>query len=318
MDCNHKKGNSMAITVLIKIIEMLVILLCGVIVYKAGLIDAHSVTRMSNLLLLLVSPILIFQSYQMDFDRELFRGLLWSLAASCITFAVTIVLTEILFHKKNAHTAVEKAACVYSNCGFFGIPLINSLLGAEGVFYITAFNTIFNILLWTHGVMIMDRSQSGLSVASLKKLVHPGIISVLIGLACFLLQIRLPSILSEPLDMIADMTTPLAMIIAGANLAQSNLWKSLRNGRTYLMCALKLLVFPMVSLVILWLLPLSFTVSFSLFIAIASPIATTTVMFAARYDQDAPYASELLVTSTVFSAVTIPLLSILAERLLGA
>lgn len=307
----------MATTVLIKIIEMLVILLCGVIVYKAGLIDAHAVTKMSNLLLLLVSPILIFESYQMDFDRELFHGLVWALIASCLTFGVSIVLTELFFRKENAHAAVEKAACVYSNCGFFGIPLINSLLGAEGVFYITAFNTIFNILLWTHGVMIMDRTQTKVSPASLKKLIHPGIISVLLGLVCFLLQIRLPSILSEPLDMIADMTTPLAMIIAGANLAQSHFFTSLRNSRVYLMCALKLLVFPVICLAILWLLPLSFTVAFSLFIAIASPVATTTVMFADRYDQDAPYASELLVTSTVFSAVTIPLLSILAERLLG-
>lgn len=313
----------MASVVLVKIAEMFVIFLCGVLVYKVGLIDARAVRKMSDLLLLFITPLLIFQSYQMDFDAGLLRGLLWTLAASALTFALSIVLSEILFHQKGPDTPVEKTAVVYSNCAFIGIPLISGLLGGEGVFYMTAFSTMFNLLLWTHGVLVMNPGNSsdsgksrGFFVSLLKNLLTPAIFAVAAGLVCFVLQIRLPSILSEPFDMIASMNTPLAMIIAGANLAQSDFRKSLKKGRIYVICLIKLLLFPAASLLLLRLLPLDYPVAFTVFIAVACPTAATTIMFADRYGQNAPYASELFVMTTVLSGVSIPLLSILAEHLL--
>lgn len=62
----------MAAVVTEKIIEMFLILLGGVIVYKAGLIDDKTVPKLSNLLLMFISPLLIFQSYQMEFEMRLF------------------------------------------------------------------------------------------------------------------------------------------------------------------------------------------------------------------------------------------------------
>ncbi len=318
----------MASVVLVKIAEMFVIFLCGVLVYKVGLIDAKAVRKMSDLLLLFITPLLIFQSYQMDFDAALLRGLLWTLAASALTFALCIVLSEILFHKNGPDTPVEKAATVYSNCAFIGIPLISGILDGEGVFYMTAFSTMFNLLLWTHGVLVMNppASAAGESVRSggnsvfsasvLKNLLTPAIFAVAAGLVCFVLQLRLPSIFSEPFDMIASMNTPLAMIIAGANLAQSNFRKSLKNRRIYVISFVKLLLFPAASLLLLRLLPLSYPVAFTVFIAVSCPTAATTIIFADRYDQNAPYASELFVMTTILSGISIPLLSILAEHLL--
>ena len=60
----------MAAVVTEKIIEMFLILLGGVIVYKAGLIDDKTVPKLSNLLLMFISPLLIFQSYQMEFEMR--------------------------------------------------------------------------------------------------------------------------------------------------------------------------------------------------------------------------------------------------------
>lgn len=117
----------MAAVVTEKIIEMFLILLGGVIVYKAGLIDDKTVPKLSNLLLMFISPLLIFQSYQMEFEMRLFYGLLWTLTASAVTFAVTIVLSELLFRKKGERTPVEKIAVIYSNSGFIGLPLINGI-----------------------------------------------------------------------------------------------------------------------------------------------------------------------------------------------
>lgn len=315
----------MASSVILKTTQMFLILLCGVLVYKAGLLDSKSVRKLSDLLLLFVMPLLIFQSYQVDFDRELLYGLFRTLIASGLTYLLVIALSELIFRKKRPDTPIEKTAVVYSNCAFFGIPLINGLLGAEGVFYITAFSTMFNLFLWTHGVIVMapasseqssGKSRAASMAALLRNLLTPAIFAVLAGFLCFVLQLRLPSILSEPVSMIAAMNTPLAMIIAGANLAQGNFLKSLKNRRLYLISFLKLIVFPAACLILLYALPLPFSVAFTVFIAVACPTAATTIMFADRYGHNAPYASELFVMTTLLSGITIPLLSVAAEFLL--
>ena len=136
----------MAGIVLEKIIEMAVILLCGVLAYKTGLIDKASTKSFSNVLLMLVSPLLVFQSYQMDFEPRLFYGLLQTLFVSFVTFLVCIILAEIFMKGDPARQQIEKMTAIYSNCGFIGIPLINGILGAEGVFYMTAYVTVFNVL----------------------------------------------------------------------------------------------------------------------------------------------------------------------------
>jgi len=301
----------MAAVVTEKIIEMFLILLGGVIVYKAGLIDDKTVPKLSNLLLMFISPLLIFQSYQMEFEMRLFYGLLWTLAASAATFAVTIVLSELLFRKKGERTPVEKIAVIYSNSGFIGLPLINGIIGSEGIFYMTAYLTVFNLLLWTHGVLVMGSAGSFKEMC--KNLLTPTIIAIFAGVVCFVTQLRLPEVLANPIQMIGNMNTPLAMIIAGANLL-----KSLQNKRLYLLCAVKLILYPLVGLAALWLLHLEFHIAFTVFIGMACPAGASAIMFAERYGKDAKYASEIFVVTTVLSAISIPVLSVLAIRLLGA
>lgn len=189
-----------------KIIEMFLIMIGGFIAFKTRLIDENTTKKMSDLLLMLISPLLIFQSYQIDFNMEYFLGLLWTFLASVITFIFMIVISNFLFRGKDERIPVEKVGVIYSNCGFIGIPLVDGILGSQGVFYLTAYLTVFNILVWTNGVWIMG--EGGELKSAWKNLVSPAIIAVFLGVLCFLLQIRLLEIISEPIQMVADMNTP--------------------------------------------------------------------------------------------------------------
>lgn len=304
----------MSLIVIKKIIEMFIILLVGALIYKVKIIDDVSTKHLSNVLLMLVSPLLIVQSYQIDFNKELLYGLLWALLASFLTFLFMIIVSEFLFHGDRNRSSVEKIAVSYSNSGFIGIPLISGVLGDKGVFYMTAYITVFNVLLWTHGVLLMGDSE-GLKGAW-KNFLSPAIIAVMVGIILFLFQLRLPQFIENPLEMIASMNTPLGMIVAGANLAQGNILKSLKNKRFYYLSFIKLIVYPLAGLVILWLLPLDFEVAFTVFIAVACPAGASVIMFAQRYDRDAYYASEIFVITTLLSAVTLPLVSIIAIEVL--
>lgn len=318
----------MASIVAIKILQMFIILLAGVIAYKTRLINKTSTAHLSNLLLMMVSPLLSFLSYQLDFTPALLNGLLLALFASVLTYVISIGLSELLFRLEKSllsktetrteNYGVEKIALVYSNCGFFGIPLVSSIFGTEGVFYLTAYLTAFNVLLWTHGLLAMGERFDLKTLW--KKLMTPAILAVVTGVICFLLRIHLPEILTYPLGLIANMNTPLAMIVAGANLAQADLLKCLKKPRVYLVSFLRLLVLPALSLLLLWVLhitiSLDFTIAFTVFIASACPVGAVSIMFAERFGKDSSYATELFVVTTVLSLLTIPLISIPAAFLL--
>lgn len=297
-----------------KILEMLIIVLVGVIAYKKKLIDEAANKRLSDLLLLVVVPLVILMSYQMEFDLELLKGLMWTLAASAATFAVTIGCSELLL-RDNPNVSAEKIGVVYSNCGFIGIPLVNGVLGAEGVFYLTAYSTVYNILLWTHGIMLVRNSQISLR-ETCKNLATPAIFAIVTGLILFLAGIRLPEVIASPLTMIADMNTPLAMIVAGVNLAQGDMIKSMKNLRLYYISFLRLVLFPAVSVVVLMLLPLRFETAFTVLIAAACPAGAMGIMFASRYGGNTAYATDIFTITTLLSVFTIPLMSLAAGLVL--
>lgn len=313
----------MTVVIVEKIFEMLLLTLAGVLVYKVGLIDERATSKLSNLLLMFVLPVLIFESYQMEFDPALLHGLLVALGASALVSAITIALSPVLVRAGSGcsddgvrrRVPVERLAVVYSNCGFIGIPLIEGLIGAEGVLYMAAYNTLFNLLFWTHGAWVMgDRCRLR---DAWRHLLTPAVVAVVLGLAMFVCGVVLPEPVLEPVRMVADMNMPLAMIVAGATLAQGKLLESFRNVRVWWASFVKLVVFPLLGVLVMAALGIEFNVAFTVFIGLACPVAVIVIMFADRYEKDTAYAAQLFAVTTVLSAATIPVLSIAATALLG-
>lgn len=297
-----------------KITMMFLILVLGVLCYKKNFLDEGTSVKLSNFLLMIVNPLVIFVSYQIDFEEELFHNLLLVLVLSLVAFAVQIILIHLVIPgKKNAEAAIERLSAIYGNCGFIGIPLINSLFGREGVFYMTAYLTVFYLYFWTHGVIIMAGKTDAKS--TLKNLLSPAIVGVVLGLVCFLSRLRLPEVIVSAMDSVGSMNTPLAMLVAGATLGQSDLKTCLKNKRIYWICALKLLVVPASAMLMLLPMHLNPTVVMTLLVACACPIGACCTMFALKFKGDGRYASEMFAVSTVLSAVTIPLLVAFTELL---
>src|SRR5699024_11579392 len=60
------------------------------------------------------------------------------------------------------------------------------------------------------------------------------------------------SVIGNPISSVGDMNTPIAMIVAGINLAQGNLLASLRKVRVYYVSFLKLIVPPVITVLLLF------------------------------------------------------------------
>lgn len=298
-----------------QLIKMFFIMLLAFLCYRVKIVSQEGNRSMSNLLLMVVNPCVILTVYQTAYDPELVRGLLLAFAAAAVSHILAVITATFLIRSAGRPDySIERFSAVYSNCGFIGIPLIGSILGDTGIFYLTAYIVMFNLFSWTHGIMLMEKK---FSVKGLKEgLLSPMFIATIAAVILFFLQIRIPGVLLDAMDYVADMNTPLAMMVAGFSVAQSDLGKMLRKVRLYFVCAIKLLIIPFLMIPVLMLMRLPQDVSVSMLIATACPAAVSGTMFAIRYKQDYTYASEIFALSTVLSIVTIPLVIMTAELLL--
>ncbi len=301
-----------AVILLEQVVIMFLMVALGAALYKLKIISDKGTKQLSDIVIKVVCPALIFMAYQTDYRAELVPGLLMALLFSALSHIILIALSYVFIRRGAKDIAVERFSFVYSNCAFMGIPLISALFGDEGVLYATAYITFFNIFVWTHGVIIM-RGTGGVS-ALLGALRSPTIIAVFLGILCFLFRIRVPYILSEALDYVAAMNTPLAMLIAGATVIKTDIFKMFLNKRIWYICLFRLVVAPVI-LIFIYSLFLEGTVYVSLSVAAACPVAAMGTLFAVSYGKNAQYASEIFAATTLLSAVSLPLIMIFAANI---
>lgn len=305
----------MFILIFEQLLKMFFIMVLAFVCYRIRLVDQNGNKTVSNLLLLVVNPILIITVYQTEYDPELVRGLLLAFAAAAATHVLGIIISTLLIRPKaGADYCIERFNAMYSNCGFIGIPLIGSVLGDTGVFYLSAYMVMFNLFSWTHGVILMEKK---FSLKNLREgLVSPMFIATLIAVLLFFLQLKIPSALLDSMNYIADMNTPLAMMVAGFSVAQADIGKMCRNLRLYYTSVIKLILIPLCTIPLLMLFHLPSEVSMTVLIAAACPSATTGTMMAIRYKQNYTYSSEIFSLTTVLAVLTMPVLVLIAEQVL--
>lgn len=298
---------------------MLILLLFGYFLYKKDFLDDNSTKRLSNIVITIISPIVIFNAYQTDFNPDLLKGLLTALALAFASQALTVLAARIIVRKTRKDFEVERFAIGYSNCAFMGIPLAEATYGAQGVFYLTAYITAFNVFMWTHGVVLMSgKKLSGKGV--LKIVLSPAILSVILGLVCFFAGIRMPEIIAQPLNYLGALNTPVAMIVSGATIAQAGIKSCFTKKRVYFLQAFRLLILPAVIAVgyaaARYFGANGAAVS-SILVAAAAPTASATIMFSHKFDKNAELASNHFAASTIISIATMPLILAFYEWLCG-
>lgn len=296
---------------------MFILLAFGYFLYKKKLLSDESTKQLSAIAINIICPIVIFNSYQTEYDPSLLTGLLISIGLAAIAHLVLILFSRIVV-RKGENKEIERFAISYSNCAFMGIPLVEATFGTEGVFYLTGYITVFNLLMWTHGNLLMQGSSSLSPKAFLKVLCSPAILSIVLGMIFFFTGVRLPDIITSPLNYLGALNTPLAMMVSGATIAKAGLAGAFTNRRIYFIQSFKLLIAPAV--IALLTVPLiQFGVSEIIvntnLIAAAAPTASATIMFAYKHSRNAEYASYHFALSTASGMLTMPLVLMLSAFL---
>ncbi len=304
----------MAETILRQTIIMLMLIMVGVLCSKTKLISKETNKELSGFVLQVVNPAMIFMSYQTDYRSELVENLLMTFILSIAALAVIAAAAYIFIRRKEGRdTEIERFSAIYSNCGFMGIPLMNALFGMEGVFYLTAFISVFNISVWTQGIVLISGERDMKKVV--KVFYSPTMIAIALGMLSFFLRIRMPSVPAKAVDYVAELNTPLAMIVSGVTIADTNVVKLLKKPSVYYVTFMRLLLIPMIVTLSVVPLPVDEKVKMTVIVAASAPPAAMCTLQCIRYGRNSLYASEIFAFGTILSVGSLPLIVRVAENL---
>lgn len=302
------------LSVILEVAVILILILVGYFTVKKGMFTKESLGSITSFLLYIITPCLIVSSF-LSAESGKLDG--WTLLLAAVLPALSIVISiavSYLFFRREplGRRRVLRFSTVFCNVGFMGIPLVEGIVGSEGVLYGSFFIAVFNIFCWTYGYVMMGGGKVRLKAL----LLNPGVIGIVIGLPLYLLDVPVPALFVEPVELISALNTPLAMIVVGGYIAQVKLRAFVSDLAVYKMAVLRLVVAPLLYLVLVWLLRPDETLLMSTVIQAATPVAANCVLFAVQYDSDAELASKSVAVSTALSVVTIPLLTVLVQALL--
>lgn len=305
------------ITVAVQALILFGLMAVGYGLYRTGKIEHGAVQSMNNMLVWAITPCVIINSFSREFDAQLAGSL--AIFAVCAACGILLALAGgFLFFRRQPKedSAALRLCAAFSNGGYMGLPLTQALFGAEGVMYASIFVVVFNLIIWTAGYAVI----SGEKLSIKKALLNPGLIGLAIGLPLFILPISTGTIAGTVISSLAAMNTPLAMVVIGCNLVEAKLLTALRDWRVYLATALRLLIMPGVSLIILALLPrfMPPLPCCVLIIELAAPVAALTVPMSSMSGRNSALASKCVAMSTLLSILTLPLLAAFAGAIFGA
>lgn len=284
----------------------------GFVCNKTKILTSASLKEMTNLVLYIVTPCVIINSYQREFDKNMLRGLLITLAAALLSFAINILLTHLLVKDKDKRREKTlRFGAVFSNCGYMSLPLQEAMLGEIGVFYGATYIAVFQIMLWTYGVILMSGSIKSISLK--KIIINPGVLSTALGIVLYVFSISIPFTVLEPIKYLGSLNTPVPMVIVGYYLAQASL--RLKGVSAYVSLVLRLIASPLIMIAILLCLGISGDIAIACTIAASAPVAAATTMFSEKFDGDTTLSATFVSITTILSIITMPLVVAVAAMI---
>ena len=145
----------------------------------------------------------------------------------------------------------------------------------------------------------------------LSKMINPGTVSAVLAVLLYLLNISIPSLILEPITSIGSVTTPLAMLVIGASLANSNLKEMLNDKSMILFTCIRLIVLPLLLWCICRLFITDKLLAGVLILISGMPVASNIVMLCNELERDGDYIAKGVFFSTLFPVITIPIIAMI-------
>lgn len=295
-------------TILTQILIMFLLMAVGYIIYRLHLLDDHTTRQIASVLAKVVAPAILISSFQRAYDPALGGTLFRMLLCAFITFLIGILFANLVYRPQRYPNYGSRRMCaVFSNDGFMALPLLEAMFGQTGIFLGSAHIVAAAILSWTYGVhQLRNGKPSDRHIGLRVILLNPGTIALAAGTLLFLSPWKLPDPVYQAMRYVGSLNTPLAMLLLGCYLAQTDLLRALRDRSILSISLVRLVVIPCLTLPFLLLSPLNEAARTILLIGFSTPVAVVAATFSQMFGSDYLYSTRAVAVSTLLSAVTMP------------
>ena len=286
--------------------------MCGFFVARKKWLGETGRRQLSTLVVHLFNPLLIISSVG-AYDSAEARGLVGQNILALLFvygFLIGAALLYVFIRRyKRGEASLYTLTLAFNNVGFMGIPVVRGFLGEQYLILVVFYMLSFNIITYTLGIFLAGRMRKEGARFSLKSLLNTGTVGAVAAIVIFLFNIRFPAPVRTFLSYMGEITIPLSMIIIGALLATQDLRAIFLDLRNYVFLLVKMILIPLLGILVIRRLPFERPVLTVACILISMPTASFVSMLAEQYGGDSRRASSMVAISTVFSVVTVPLLS---------
>ena len=289
------------------VLPLFIVMTVGYVCKKLNLVTETLAKQMNALVFRVFLPVLLCKNiYSSSLESLMNPGVfIFAAIGILIMFAVLMIVVPRLESDKRKCGAMIQAM-FRSNYAYFGIPLVQSIFPNSDTsvasLLVVIVVPLFNVL----AVVVLEMFRGGKADPKqiIKKiLTNPLIIGSVAGLIILVTGLRIPSILQKPIDDLSKVATPLALFLLGASIDFS---KTGAHVKQLSLCVLgKLVVFPLAAVTIGALVGMRGVELASLLIIFGAPTAVNSAVMAQQMGSDGDLATEAVVFTTAFSALTV-------------
>ena len=295
------------------ILPVFVIMSIGFLLQRKFNLDIPTLAKLN---IYFVVPGFIFvKLYSTEFSAQLFLIVLLFFATYvAILYFLSIIVGKIIGMKKGKKITFTNSV-LFFNSGNYGVP-VNDLVFKSDPFAMSIqviVLTLQNIFLFSYGIFSLQSVNVGKLKAFLGYFKMPVLYAMIAGITLNVLSVPIPSAIWVPANYIADAMIAIALITLGAQVAQIKLISGLFS--IYISLTLRLIIGPVIALVIILVFQIDGITAQALLIASAMPTSVNSAVIAQEYNNHPNYAAQIVMFSTLISALTVTVV-IYAARLL--
>lgn len=295
------------------------VIVLGYFAGRSKLINSDGAKSLSTVVVNFALPCALFVSI-FNFSPSQFENVpyvLTLLVSIALPFLTALFLGFVVWKRPAGEAALFASNSGFPDMAYFGLPVVITVLGQQGMLPIIVGNIITSIIIIPIVMAMLNKGQSsgnsgGLGQILLNTIKQPVVWAPILGLILVLLGFKLPELASKSLKLLGDISGGLALFTLGILLS---FLKPKVDLQVMIVVALKNFIMPVLVVALALLLKLDATLAKGALIIAACPAATMGAMLCSQFGVAQDRIPGQILASNVVAIFTMAFWIFVAEKL---
>ena len=282
----------------------------GFVFQRIRMLNDNTIDALSSLVVRLILPCMVCTTVVNGATLEGVFGKIPFFFCSFLMIGILLVIAFIsskLMRMKPPTSYINMAVIGFPNTGFIGYPLLLAMFPETGALAVAVYVIVDQITFWTI-VPVLTKPQISVKDISLKKLINPPFMSLIVGLVLIALNIHPSNVAWDTVTNVGSTSKYFALIYIGADIGRKGFKSIVKRPKVFLTIPIKLILAPVAVFFILKALGVLTSEELLMITTLSMlPSMVVVCMLAAQNGSDDEYATAGLIVTTLCSMATMPL-----------